>query len=382
MEHEFKELTDQIVGSIDKIDQKHGERGDELEGRVDELEAMLSGSAGPWSGGQSRRTQENERKALITFGATGEVDKNHLELATKAQSLSGGLQIHAPKILSDAIEKFEKDSLQLPQLVKNVGSPSGDYRINVRVDPPIAETIDETGVRSETAAAVYRIVNPPGGGLYSVIANSNWYLTTSKYPPEQEIASDVGIQNARKKEQMIIHGTGTGGEIRGFLNTAPTADADFASPLRDPNALQYVDAPAPDTLLQHLLDTYFTLNPAYRQRAAWLMNSQTLAQVRGEVGSNGQPIFQENYGTGVDAGEGTLFGKPVYISEYMPNLAESPLNFPIAVGDWQAMYTLVNVGTPFFVRDPYTQKGFTHLYYEQRILGSVVNNDAVKLVRR
>ena len=112
------------------------------------------------------------------------------------------------------------------------------------------------------------------------------------------------------------------------------------------------------------------------------MNSATLSAVRQSKDTTGQPVFQHVYGTGVDQGDGFLFGKPVMVSEYMPDLAESPLNYPIAVGDFRAMYTLVEIGSPVVIRDPYTTKGQTKLYYASRFLGGVTNNDSVKLLQR
>ena len=177
--------------------------------------------------------------------------------AEKALSLGGGGDILAPEILSREIERFEKDSLQLPQLVNRIRVSTGDYKINARVEPPVAAWVTETGARSDPGDPTYRQITPVGGELYGLISAWNFYLNDTQYPMEQEWARDFAQQRARALDSGIISGTATSGQIRGFLNTTPVTTADFASPLRSANALQYVAAPSPDSLIDHMMNVLF-----------------------------------------------------------------------------------------------------------------------------
>jgi HK97 family phage major capsid protein len=366
--------------SISKFEEKQDGKIESVLGRVDTLEALLS-TGGDSSGSQRRAARE--RKAFREWASSGDIETQVIERAAgKAMSLGGGQDILAPELLSRQIMKFEKDSNRLPFEVNRVSVSTGDYKINTRVTPPVASWITETGSRSATADPEYRQVTPVGGELYAVNQIWNWLLNDSQYALEREIAQDIAMQRGRALDNGIINGAAASGEIRGFLTQTPTTDPDFSSPLRNANALQYIAAPSPDDLIEHMLSTFFTLNSAYRANAIWVMNSNTLSLVRNHKDTTGQPVFQNTYGTGVDTGDGTLFGKRVVVSEYMPDIAQSPLSFPIAVGDFRQMYTLVEVGVPTFIRDPFTTKGATTLYYATRHLGAVVNNDAVKLVQR
>jgi HK97 family phage major capsid protein len=370
-------------GAITAFEQKQVVRLDDLEARVNDCEAYQVAGGASHGSNSAKRRDEAELKALRQWAAGGDIDRAVLESASgKALSLGGGQDILAPEILSRNIERFEKDSLALPQFVNRIRVSTGDYKINARTTPPVAAWVTETGSRSDPGDPEYRQITPVGGELYGMISAWNFFLQDAQYPMETEWARDFAEQRARALDSGIINGTASSGQIRGFLNTTPVTTADFASPLRNANALQYIAAPSPDNLIDHMLDAFFTLNAAYRANAAWLMNSATLATVRQAKDSTGQPVFQNTYGSGVDLADGTLFGKPVVISEYMPDLAQSPLSYPIAVGDWRAMYTLVEVGSPVVIRDPYTTKGQTKLYYASRFLGGIVNNDAVKLLQR
>lgn len=113
--------------------------------------------------------------------------------------------------------------------------------------------------------------------------------------------------------------------------------------------------------------------------------SDILAPVRKAKDSQNQPVFQNTYGSGVDAGEGTLFGREVVVSEFMPDLSASPVVASILVGDFTAAFELVRIGQGSgftLIRDQVTVKGQTKFYIAARYLGRPIINDAVKAVMR
>ncbi len=170
-----------------------------------------------------------------------------------------------------------------------------------------------------------------------------------------------------------------------MITATPVSTADFASPLRNADTIQGISAPSPDSIVDHMLNTLFTLNSAYRQRAIWVMNSTTLATVRKAKDSQNQPVFQTTFATGVDAGEGSLFGREVVVSEFMPDLGASPAVASILVGDFTAAFELVRVGQGSgftLIRDSVTTKGITKFYIAARYLGRPVRNDSVKALMR
>ncbi|WP_153731558.1 phage major capsid protein [Sporosarcina obsidiansis] len=78
---------------------------------------------------------------------------------------------------------------------------------------------------------------------------------------------------------------------------------------------------------EELTKLFYSLKPKYRQRAVWIMNDQTLLAVRSLKTTDGMPIYQPSLGNDAER----LLGRPVLVSEYMPNLSNG--NKAIAFGD-------------------------------------------------
>jgi HK97 family phage major capsid protein len=62
----------------------------------------------------------------------------------------------------------------------------------------------------------------------------------------------------------------------------------------------------------------------------------------------------------------------------MPNVATN--TFPVAFGNFQRGYTIVDrIGTRT-LRDPYTNKPFVQFYATKRVGGDVIDSEAIKLL--
>lgn len=120
-----------------------------------------------------------------------------------------------------------------------------------------------------------------------------------------------------------IAGTGTT-QPTGLLTTATvalTAATGTGSTTGLPTTGAYI---AGDVLVA----LYHSIIPQYRPRASWLMNDQTIMQVRRVKDTIGQYIWQP----GLQAGEpDRILGRPVYADPAMPLISAS--STPIAFGD-------------------------------------------------
>jgi HK97 family phage major capsid protein len=98
---------------------------------------------------------------------------------------------------------------------------------------------------------------------------------------------------------------------------------------------------APTTIaLNDLIATFASLDPAYVDRASWVMAPSTRAYLMGLVDSYGRPLLQSDpSGKPFNA----LYGAPIVISTYAPVVAAG--NNAILFGDLQASYTLRTVGS-------------------------------------
>jgi HK97 family phage major capsid protein len=88
-----------------------------------------------------------------------------------------------------------------------------------------------------------------------------------------------------------------------------------------------------------------SLDPAYTLGACWVMNNQTLVtQIMALVDANGRPLFLPFNDGGVSGFVGTIFGIPVKISQYHPNVGVG--NVYIQLGNFEAGYVWREVTTP------------------------------------
>lgn len=101
------------------------------------------------------------------------------------------------------------------------------------------------------------------------------------------------------------------------------------------NEVEDIETAAIDT--DALLDVFYGVKSDYAINGAWLMNRKTMRVVRGLRDSDGNMLWQ----SGLQAGQpGLLLGKPVYESDFMPDVADNAT--PIIFGDFASGYTITD----------------------------------------
>ena len=126
-----------------------------------------------------------------------------------------------------------------------------------------------------------------------------------------------------------------------------------------------------------LIDMIHKLNPAYRQGAVWVMNRSVVAEVRKFKDGQGNYLWAR--GDFQNQQPASLLGFPIIEAEDMPDVAANA--FPIAFGNFQQGYQIVDRGGTRVLRDPFTAKPFVQLYSTRRVGGDIVNFDSIKLFK-
>jgi len=164
-----------------------------------------------------------------------------------------------------------------------------------------------------------------------------------------DLAAEIVIDHARahgkaRSEKHIV-GSGTGQEegiaIPGNWDTgnivktgAVGTEADF----------------------EDIITLYSKIKPGYQQNGSWIMNANTwanLLKIR-EGASTGKFLYDGMQGMMVqDGSTGRLMGRPVYISEFMPD-AGAQASTAIFFGDLGRGYRIVDRTQVTFRVDPYT----------------------------
>jgi HK97 family phage major capsid protein len=125
-----------------------------------------------------------------------------------------------------------------------------------------------------------------------------------------------------------------------------------------------------------LISTYYALKAGYRNGASWLMSDATMGSVRKFKDADGAFIWNP---PSAAAPVATILQKPVYTDDNMSAVAANA--YPIAFGDFNRGYLIVDRMGVRVLRDPYTNKPNVHFYTTKRVGGAVVNFEAIKLLK-
>ncbi len=110
-----------------------------------------------------------------------------------------------------------------------------------------------------------------------------------------------------------------------------------------------------------LVDLVYALGAPYRAGANWVMNSRTAGVLRKLKDADGRYLWSD----GVSQGEpARLLGYPVLIAEDMPDIAAGA--HPVAFGNFQSGYTIVERPDLRVLRDPFSAKPNVLFYATKR----------------
>ena len=158
----------------------------------------------------------------------------------------------------------------------------------------------------------------------------------------------------------LTNGNGTG-KPNGILNAASTGVTGAASAItRD-----------------DLLDLIHSVDPAYRNGAAFMLNDSTLAALKKlSLGTaDARPLWVPSMRDGAPS---TIEGFNYVINQDMPTIGTG--NSPVAFGDW-SQYVVRQAGSPTMVRLNERYADFLHVGFiaYQRVDGELIGTNAIKL---
>jgi HK97 family phage major capsid protein len=207
------------------------------------------------------------------------------------------------------------------------------------------------------------------GELFANPAASQAMLDDAAFDVESWLAGEIATEFARAEGAAFVSGDGVN-KPRGFLTGTPTDEPDDE---RAFGTLQYLATGAAGAFpasspQDRLIDLIQSLRTPYRQGAAFVMNSATLARIRKFKTADGAFLWQPAMASGRPD---TLLGYPVVEAEDMPDIAAD--SFAIAFGNFRAGYLIAERSETSILRDPFTHKPFVHFYAVKRVGGAVTN---------
>jgi HK97 family phage major capsid protein len=361
------EKLEELVTEIEAFKERYEKRFDDLEKKANR--------PGRTAAGEDPSANIVQVKSLIEgFARTG-----NAELATKAMSISvltdGGNAV-GPEFDAQ-INRVAQNFSPMRQCARVVRAATGQWQTLVATTTVGAQIVTETAARNDSTTPNFEKVVPPGGALAAVAPITSWLLEDAQYDLYNFILTEIGRSFGITEGNLWVNGTGAAGQPKGILaGAAPTTQADSVRPFA---TLQYVASGQAATLgtnLDPIITALYTLKPAYRANACFCMHPSTLLAIRQMKDTQSRYLWEPSNVAGQPS---TLLGVPVYEDSNMPVVAANAL--PIIVGDLKAGYVIVDAGTPRLLRDDLTSKGTTKIYYERRVHGSVVDSNAIKVVK-
>lgn len=293
---------------------------------------------------------------------------------TGASDAAGGLAV--PEELDAAIDATLKSISPIRAIANVVKVGSAGYRKLVTSGGFESGWAAETGARDETDTPTFNEIAPPMGELFANPAASQAMLDDAGFDVEAWLVDEIAREFASAEGAAFVSGNGTN-KPKGLLAATTSSSGDAS---RTFGQLQYVATGAAGAFAanpeEKLIDLVQTLRTPYRQGAAWVMNSSTLAKIRKFKTSDGAFLWAPSLASGQPA---TLLGYPVVEAEDMPDIGANSLS--IAFGNFKAGYLIAERGETQVLRDPYSNKPYVHFYATKRVGGMVSNSEAIKLLK-
>lgn len=235
--------------------------------------------------------------------------------------------------------------------------------------------VSETAARPQTATPQLSELTFPTMELYAMPAATAALLDDAAVDVEGWIADEVDIAFGEQEGTAFVSGDGVN-KPKGFLSYGTVPESSWAWGNLGYIATGAANGFRPSGPSDVLIDTIYALKAGHRQKASFVMNRKTQAEIRKFKDADGNYLWQPPATVGQAA---SLLGFPVAEAEDMPEMAAN--STPIAFGDFQAGYLVVDRTGVRILRDPYSAKPYVLFYTTKRVGGGVQNFEAIKLVK-
>jgi phage major capsid protein, HK97 family len=243
------------------------------------------------------------------------------------------------------------------------------------ISGPATGWVGETAQRSQTATPTLDELSFPTAELYAMPAATATLLEDSVVDLDAWIAGEIETAFAEQEGAAFVDGDGNNKPL-GFLSYEQVEDMSWSWGKVGYRATGRDGALPQNDPADILIDLVYALKAGYRQNASWVMNRRTQAALRKIKDKDGNYLWQPPTTPGARA---MLMGFPVVEAEDMPDIASDAT--PIAFGDFQRGYLVVDRAGVRVLRDPYSSKPYVLFYTTKRVGGGIQNFEAIKLLK-
>ena len=335
--------------------------------------------------GRKREMTEAEikhRDAALKFIRKGDASGYEVE---ELKALSAGTDPDGGYMITPDmdrnISRVVSEVSPIRAIANVVTTSSSAFKRLINVGGTGSGWVGETEARPQTDTASLRERTYPVMELYAMPAATQTLLDDAAFDVEAWLADEVQIEFAEQEGAAFVMGDGVA-KPRGFIGGyTPVINSSFTEAGGAPG---YVKTGAAADFLSvadgdeenNLIDLITALKTAYRSNARFVMNRSTVGKVRKFRDADGRAYWQQSTVAGQPS---TLLGYPVVEAEDMPDVAANA--FPVAFGDFNRGYQIVDRFGTRILRDPYTAKPFVLFYTTKRVGGGIRMAEAIKLLK-
>lgn len=282
-----------------------------------------------------------------------------------------------PEEMSNTIDRVVGTVSVMRELATVLSIGTDTYKKLVNMGGAGSGWVGEKDSRPETDTPTLRELIFNAQELYANPAITQKALDDARLDIATWLANEVSIEFAEQEGAAFISGDGVN-KPRGILGYDTVANASYSwgnvGFVKSGVAAALTDGSNNGS--DAMISLYYALKQQYRNGAQWLMADSVMETVRKFKDGDGTYLWSP----ATAAGEvPTFLGKPVRTDDNMDAVAAG--KFPIAFGNFQRAYLIIDRFGTRVLRDPYTNKPYVHFYTTKRVGGGIQNFEALKLLK-
>jgi HK97 family phage major capsid protein len=364
------DIQEQELKSVGAVSQETKQHIDALNTRITSLETAM---ARPQIGALSRieppgaEAKDAYIQALVKgYSSLSADQKKMVELAGPGevkvlQSIddTGGGYLAPVEFVQDIIKKIVQYS-PVRDIVTVRQTQNKSILFPTRTSTFAASWVSEQAARPETTGLRYGQEEIMSHEMYALVLITYADMEDAYFDMSAQIQMETAEQFAVTEGAAFVNGSGVG-KPEGLL-TNVNVSTDFTG---DANLLK----------ADGLIGIAYNLKSAYAKNAIWIMNRNSLGQVRTLKDSYGQYMWQPGIASDIP---NTILDHPYMEVPDMPNV--TALSYPIMFGDFKRAYVAVDRVQMVMTRltERYADLGQIGFIARKRVGGQVVLPEAIR----
>lgn len=359
---------------VDRINAAVTDLTNVVNAQREQIDALRIGGAG--GDGVTPEAREHSQ-AFNAWFRRGEGERNLADLQVRAQLTSqsdpdGGYLV--PEEMDRTISRVLSTVSAMRGISRVVQIGSREFSTLVSKGGANSGWVGEEDSRSATNTPQLAEITIQAMELYANPGITQRLLDDGYLDVAQWLADEVAITFAEAEGAAFISGNGVK-RPRGILTYPTVANASYSwGNLGFVKTGAAADFAGTDPIL-NIMDLYGALRPGYRNNGTFMMADATITAIRKFKDTTGQLIWAPPTAENPQ----TIVGRPVVTDDNMDLVGAN--KFPIAFGDFQRGYLIVDRLGTTVLRDPFTNKPYVQFYTTKRVGGGVYNYEAIKLLK-